>query len=289
VIIIILAAIIPVILVLGPQLDFTVLTPKYEEPAPKNETPVLDADMQRYFELKKESCNTLSKNFQIVTEDIVQGEMKGLLPLNQDEADAVQRIIDAYSFNQTTRTYVRGDQMKRTIISNGTEYTTIWKTGRIYECYENCTMRVMSEKDSEEYYNELDKIKNNCAYFGKTKLPDSVDMSKLLDIKKTDVRDIGSSRCENFLITGNKSYALSVNATTEEEQALLWAIANFDGPVQECLDESTGIIVFRNFTLDLTDSYNLEFEEDGYMKVNQVTQLTYFTDNVPQEFFALPN
>ena len=289
---IILAATLPVIILLGPQLDFSLLVPEieFEEPEPEKPVEVLDADMQRYFQLKNISCDTLSGDFLIVTYDAAEGTLQGLVPVTEDETMFAEAIVDAYDLSQTTRTYVRGDQMKKVVISEGAEATTIWKNGRIYNCTANCTMRLMSEDDSKEYYDTLKKIKTNCAYFGKTELPDSVNISRLFDVERTETLQINSFICENFLITANKTYLETINESLDEDQAaFFWGLGHLDGPVQECLDESAGIIVLRNLTLDLTGSYNFEFEENGSIKVNQVTRLTYFTDNVPESFLALPD
>ncbi len=153
-----------VAVVFGPQLYYSVVKP----PEPEPPEPIVDPDMQRYFDLKKTSCDMFSKNFLIVTEDVAHGEMQGLIPATSDEQQIADSIIRQYDFNQTTRTYLRGDQMKKAVLSNETETITIWKEGRVYVCEETCSMRLMSENESEEYYDMLYRIRNDCAYFGKT-------------------------------------------------------------------------------------------------------------------------
>ncbi len=282
-VIIILAAAVPVFVILWPQLEF---------PQPEPEVPQinLSADAQRYFDLKNISCSVLSRDFLIVTDDIANGTLFGLTPSASEEFQFADMVADSYDINQTTKTYLRGDQMKKGVIIDGKETITIWKNGRVYTCQESCAMKLMDENESEEYYDELHRIRSNCMHFGKTEPPESADLSKLLDIEKTGVLEINGYRCENFLITGNSTYAESLNETlTEDQRALFWSLAHLDGPVQECLDESTGIIVLRNLTIDLTDSYQFDFQPDGYFKVNQVTRLTYFSDYVPESFLALPD
>jgi hypothetical protein len=290
---IILAAVVPVLLVLGPELDIHLLFPKVNVSEPQqNESiePVQDEDMERYFELKNISCKTLTRDFLIVTDDYSDGRLHNILPVNENETTFAQNLADEYDFNMTTKTYLRRDQMKKVLISDGEEFTTIWKNGRIYTCTDSCQMHLMDENESEEYYNTISRFRNNCRHFGKTELPDSVNLTLLFDINKTGVEQINGYTCERFLIAGNRSYISALNVTLDPDQeALLWALEHLDGPVMECLDESTGIIVQRNFTLDLSDSYDLEFDAGGYLKVHQLTTLTYFTDDVPWEFFALPS
>ncbi len=264
-----------------PKIQVTVVP---DEPAP--EEPDLPADMQRYYELKNVSCNTLSNNFLISTHDVANGSLSGIIA-TQAEIEVASSIVRGFDYDQDTKTYVLGDQMKKVIKSGDTETTTIWKGGRIYECGDNCTMRLMEGNLSDEYYDSLNAMRSNCNHFGKTKLPGSVNLTKLLNIEKTGVSTINGYRCDNFRISGNSTYISTLNLTGDAKD-LAWMLDHLDGPLEECLDESTGIIVRRNLTLDLTDSYNFRFEDEGYIKVNQVTELTYFTDNVPESFLALP-
>ncbi|MDD5171585.1 MAG: hypothetical protein PHF60_00955 [Candidatus ainarchaeum sp.] len=249
-------------------------------------------DAQRYYELKNTSCATLAGNFLIVTEDVSQGTFYGIVPDTEEERAAAGSLLAPFGFNQTTKTYLRGERMKRVIINENGNTTTIWKDGRVYNCTPNCTMRVFTEQDSEEYYAMLSSMKSGCAYFGRTQMPSYVDMGRLIQIERTEPRDIGSFRCQEFLISGNKTYAeslLSSASLSEDQEALLWGIAHLRGPVEECLDEATGIIVLRKLTLDLTNTYKFDYSPGGYMKVDQQTELTYFSTNVPESFLALPS
>lgn len=293
---IILAAVVPVLLLLGPQLDLELIIPQVEVKPPAQEQenppePALDADTERYFELKNKSCQTLSGDFLIVTDDYSDGRLLDLLPVTEAEETFAESLADEYDFNITTKTYLRGDQMKKVISSNGIELTTIWKNGRIYTCTAVCQMRLMDDEDSNEYYGKLDELRNSCRYLGKTELPDSVDLDKLLIIDKKGLETINGYRCEKFWISGNDSYMGSLNRTSldSDQEAIIWALEHLEGPLVECLDESTGIIVERDFTLDLTDYYELEFDAGGYFQVQQSTELTYFTTNVPEEFLGLPD
>ncbi len=291
---IILAAVVPVVLFLGPQLDLELVIPQIEVKPPPEEkpvSPVYDADTQRYFTLKNKSCQTLSSDFLIVTNDVSDGKLHDLIPVTEAEKTFAQNLADEYDFNLTTKTYLRGDQMKKVLSSNGIELTTIWKNGRIYTCTAICQMRLMDENDSEEYYDKLYEVRNSCKYLGKTELPSSVDLNKLLIIDKKGLETINGYRCEKFWISGNQSYIDSLNTSPldSDQSALLWALERLEGPLEECLDESTGIIVERDFTLDLTDYYDLEFDAGGYLQVQQTTELTYFTTTVPEEFLALPD
>ncbi len=265
-----------------PQIQITVVPDEPEDPGP-----VLPADMQRYYDLKNVSCSTLSNDFLISTHDVANGSLSGIIA-SQAELDVAKSIVHGFDHDQTTKTYMLEDQMKKVIQGNGTETITIWKNGRVYDCMDSCTMKLMEGDLSDEYYNSLNAMRDNCNHFGKTEFPDSVNLTKLLNIEKTGVFTINGYRCDNFEISGNKTYLSTLNLTGDAND-LAWMLSRLDGPVQECLDESTGIIVKRNLTLDLTDSYNFKFEEGGYIKVNQVTELTYFTDAVPESFLALPS
>lgn len=284
-----LGALVILAVIFGPELLEKAAELSEEKPPPKE---ILDDDTKRYYYLKNLSCGTVSGNFLIVTNDFSEASIRGLVEHTPEELEIAEGIAAKYSFNQTTKTYVLDEQMKIVAIRDGEESTTIWKDGRIYTCAPSCTMHIMNENESAEYYDRLYGIKTNCAYFGKTEFPASVNMSRLLDIEYAGRFDSAEFRCDNFLITGNKTYAeelLVSGAFTERQRTILWAIANFDGPVNECLDESTGTIAFRNITLDLTDSYKFDYAPDGYMKVNQLTELEYFTNDVPESFLALPD
>jgi hypothetical protein len=114
------------------------------EAPPQNQThePALSPDAQFYFSLKNKSCQTLSGNFLIATTDVSKGSVQGLSGL---EASAAGMMIAGFESNQTTKTYVRNDSMKKVIISGSLEHTTIWKEGRIYQCNPNCTMRLLGD------------------------------------------------------------------------------------------------------------------------------------------------
>jgi hypothetical protein len=291
---IIIAAVVPVLLVLGPQLDLELIVPQINVTAPQQEEPagpLYSPDMERYFALKNKSCQTLSGDFLIVTNDYSNGKLQDLLPATDSEEFFAQNLDDEYDFNLTTKTYLRGDQMKKVISSNGVELTTIWKSGRIYTCTAVCSMKLMDEEDSEEYYSKLNEVRNSCHYLGKTELPESVDPGRLLVIDKKGLETINGYRCEKFWIYGNQSYIDSMNRSSldPDQEAIVWALEHLEGPLVECLDESTGIIVKREFALDLTDYYDLEFDAGGYLQVEQTTELTYFTSTVPEEFLALPD
>jgi len=287
---IILVALIPVLLVVGSDV-IEYLESQQEKPEPA--APRLPLDMLRYYTLKNASCGTLNGSFLIVTEDVAMADMAGLVEDVQGEREAAERIIDSYTFNQTTKTYALGDWLKKVVIEDGQENTTLWKEGRVYECDPNCTMRLMDSAESAEFYDELWRIRHSCAHFGKTRLPEGANITRLLTVNKTGLMQMDSFRCENFLISSNRTYAkelLSSNMSLEEDQeALLWALAHLDAPVQECLDESTGIIVYRYISIDLTGAYRFAFSPGGHMRVNQQTTLRYFQSDVPEEFLGLPS
>src|SRR4029453_15708654 len=99
-------------------------------------------------------------------------------------------------YNQTTRTYVRGDQMKKVFLSGNLTHTMIWKEGRLYQCDSTCTMRLLGDEGWQSYLDMISEMKSGCAYFGRTKLPESVNMTKLLTIKKTGRKSINGFQCE---------------------------------------------------------------------------------------------
>lgn len=249
-------------------------------------------DMQRYYEMKNLSCATLKRNFLIVTEDVSRGAFYGLSPDTPEERAAAESLMAQYDFNQTTKTYMRGDWVERVVISGDGQTTTIWKEGRVYNCTPNCTMRLFTAQDSADYASMFGSMRTGCAYFGRTALPSSVEMEKLVWIERVQPRDVNGFRCQDFMISGNKTYALellSSEGLTEDQRSLLWGIAHLDTPVEECLDEATGIIVLRNFAMDLSGVYRFDYSPGGYMNVYQQTKLTYFSYNVPESFFALPS
>ncbi len=261
------------------------------QPAAQNQSaaPTLTDAERLYFSLKNKSCQTLSKDFLIVTTDVSEGSLSGLSGFEEDAAKLMLRDFVA---NQTTKTYVRGDMMKKVIISGGAEHTTIWKDGRLYQCNPNCTMRLLGDSGWQAYLDGLERMRTGCAYFGRTAMPDSVDIGRLLDIRSTGREERGGFRCEGFLITGNSAYAESLlqsnMSLTEDQRALLWSLSHLDSPIEECIDDGVGVAVYRSITLDLTGIYRFDFAENGFMHVTQETELGYFTDSVPESFLALP-
>ena len=257
-------------------------------------TPAMPADMRQYYSLKNRSCDTLSKNLLIEATDISQGTVTGLLAMNPDEEAAALSIASGYDSVQTTKTYVRGDWMKKVIISPSGNHTTIWKEGRIYRCDPGCTMDLLGDAGWQAYLDTLDEMKSSCMYFGKTQLPASVDMTRLLDIQSAGLTEMNDFRCERFLVFGNKTYADSILASSasaalnDDQTALLWAVSHLEGPIEECLDDGTGVLVFRSLTLDLTPSYRFEYSPGGGMSVSQQTNVTYYSTTVPESFFGLP-
>jgi hypothetical protein len=301
IILIILAALVPLAILLGPQLLQSVLSgiPQFPPqvplpeipPAGSNATQALPEDAQRYYSLKELSCGTLSKNFLIVADDVSAGSVGGLIAEIPEELDVAEAIVKENDYNQTTKTYVRGIQMKKVFISGNRTHTTIWKDGRVYQCSPSCTMNLLGDAGWQSYLEGLEKMRSGCAHFGRTGLPASVNITKLLRFEHTGRKLIGGFQCENFLVFANKTYASSLmnsTALNEDQRTLLWGLAHLEGPVEECLDDGIGIIVYRSITLDLKDSYKFDFGPGGYMRVKSETRLTYFTDNVPESFLALP-
>lgn len=257
--------------------------------APPEEAVQMPPAMARYFELKNRSCATLSRDFLIVTEDSASADVQGLaIP---GEQAAVDMVLEDYLFNETTKTYLSGERMKTVTITSGGNRTAIWKDGRIYECAPKCTMRLLSPGEYSEYRAALEGMRSSCAYFGNTEPPAGTNISRLLSITSEGTREINGRRCENFLIGGNATYAqlLYADATNADQRSLLWALSRLAGPVRECLDENTGIVVRREVTLDLTGSYIFDFVPGGHMHVTQTTVLVDFYDRAPDSFFALPS
>lgn len=255
--------------------------------------PILSPDTQRYFELKNASCATLSGNFLIVFNDTTEGVVQGLLNDSPYERTAAEAILSDYHFNQTTKLYSRGDWLKQVITDKDGTRMLIVKEGRIYDCTANCTMRLMSSEESSAYYAMLSGMRTSCAYFGNTKMPNSVDADRLLLIERLSTFEINGFRCEKFHIWGNVTYAQSLlnssQRLNEDQRAVLWLISHLEGPVEECLDDGTGVVVLRNMTVDLTRSYMFDYVPGGYMRLVQKTELLYFTNKVPESFFGLPS
>lgn len=249
-------------------------------------------DVQKYFELKNLSCGILSQNFLLQTRDTSQSRVSGLQSSVPGEQEFADSIASQYDSEQTTSTYVRGTWMKKVLLTPDTNHTTIWKEGRVYQCNPSCTMNLLGDGGWQAHLDGLERIRTSCRYFGKTAMPEEVDMIRLISIDRVGREDFKSFRCERFSITGNKTYAeelMTSNITfDEDQQALLWGITHLKGPMEECLDDGVGLIVWRNLTIDLTESYRFDYEDDGGMFVNQYTELTYYDDSVPESFFALP-
>ncbi len=266
------------------SLDFTI-------PEPES-GPQLAPDAVRYFQLKNKSCQILAGSFLIVMDEVAEPELGGLVENIPEERIVANKILSLYAHNQTTKLYVRQDQMKLVRIAGGEEQTTLWKNGRIYECENGCTMRIMSENESAAYYDMLNGLRENCIYFAQTRLPAEADAEQLLFIENLGLVDKGIARCEQFRISANTSYAISLLESenlTQDQYALLWGLAHLNGPIYECLDESAGILVSNNLSIDLTDYYDFDYLPGGYMRVSQQSVLTYFTDNVPESFLSLPD
>ncbi|MCI0503962.1 hypothetical protein L0Y65_04590 [Candidatus Micrarchaeota archaeon] len=307
ILLIMIAAFIPVLLVLGPGaidylrslnasipsglsglLNFQNLTPPH--PA-ENQTPAqaMPPEAQLYYSLKNLSCRTLSGDFLIEAEDVSAGSMEGL---SGTEETAAGMFLGEYSHNQTTRTYVRGDWMKKVLVTSAGSHTTIWKEGRIYQCNPDCTMRLLGDEGWQAYLDGLARMRSSCAHFGRTELPASVNMSRLLRFERAGRTEMNGFRCERFLISGNQAYAQSLLNSSilldSDQRALLWSLSHLAQPIEECLDDGTGVLVYRNLTLDLTKSYRFDYAPGGYMHVNQRTDITYYSDSVPESFLALP-
>jgi len=303
---IMIAAFIPVIILLGPAAIDYIRSADFQIPSwlpefpmfpitPGNESPpqalpqVLSQDAQHYYSLKNLSCKTLGANFMIEATDVAAGSMQGLTGAEETLAKS---MLKEYETDQTTRTYVRGSMMKKVLITSSGNHTTIWKDGRIYQCNPNCTMNLLGDAGWQAFLDGLAEIRSGCAYFGRTELPSSINQSRLLTIEDGGRTEKNGFRCELFLIRGNAAYAKSLMnssiALDEDERALLWLLSHQAAPVQECLDDGTGVLVFRNVTLDLTPSYNFDYAPGGYMHVSQQTDVTYYTAYVPESFLALP-
>jgi hypothetical protein len=288
--IIFMAVAIPFAIVFGPELFARLYS--YLQPSPQptsSPAPPQATDFTYYFAQKNKSCARLSKDFLIVTADSAYGDVRGLID-RPGQNDTAESFLSQYEYNQTTRTYVRGDWTKKVLQVGGANHTTIWKDGRIYQCDSNCSMHLLGDAGWQAHLDELSKIKTSCAYFGRTALPKSVNMSRLLSIERAGKATLYGSTCERFLISGNKEYAASLLDSTTldpDQQALLWSITHLAYPVEECLDEGSGIVISRTVTLDLTKTYKLDYSPGGYMHVVQKTDLTYYTDFVPASFFSV--
>lgn len=270
---------------------------EYGVPELPSEEPPVDTrppDMQKYYQLKNLSCDILSQDFLLQTHDVSKGSLTGLFTISPDEQDIAEDILAGYESDQTTKTYVKDTWMKKVILTPSSNHTSIWKEGRVYQCNPGCTMNLLGDEGWQEHLDTLERIRTNCAEFGKTAMPEHIDMTRLITIERIGREDFGSFRCERFQITPDKEYAefllsSEVEDFDNDQRALLWGLAHLDGPMEECLDDGVGLIVWRNLTLDLTESYLFDYTEDGGMFVNQYTELEYYDSSVPDSFFTLPN
>lgn len=256
------------------------------------QTQSLSQDAAKYFGLKNKSCEFLSGNILFVTKTNSVSEIHAIK--TTEEQYLADYITCPYNSDITDKLYIYNNQTKYVSIDNGTETTIIWKMGRLYACAanSNCTMHLMDDIESKKYADELFLLRTGCAYFGNTNLPKSIDTNKLFQISSTGSSNFGDYTCDNFLISANRTYASQILAEqnlTEDQTALVWAAAHFNEPVQECLDQATGIIVFRNMAFDLTHSYLFDYELGGYMHLTQQTKLVYLQKDIPEEFLRLPN
>ena len=282
-------AFLPTVLILGPKLFQELKDLYYAAPPPQAPAPV--GDEGRYFDLKAASCRTLSKDFLIATSDLGEGEISGLVEKSPETRTVANLILNDYRINNTLKVYSKGDELK-VVQLPGENITTIWKGGRIYNCTGSCNMHLTTGEESATHSDLLYAMRHDCAYFGTTPLPPTVNISRLLNITRTGALKLNGYDCDNFLITGDRDYVLSLLTSQKldnDQRALLFAIAHFASPMQECLDQGTGVIVYRNITLDLTDAYRFNYEPGGYMRVNQQTKLVYYTDNVPESFLSVPS
>jgi hypothetical protein len=275
---------------LAPYLEGGPITPA-NATAPQANATALSPDALHYYRLKNLSCATLSKDFLIVTEDNSTGYINGLLYTLPEEEAIAQSFASSYDSDQETRTYSKGGETKKVITAMNESITLIWKEGRYYQCDGNCTMRLLGDAGWQSYLSSLDSMRTGCGYFGRTPLPAWANASRLLAISDAGARSMGGFTCEDFMIGGDKAYAgslLSDPRLTENQTALIWGLAHRAGPIEECLDQGTGIIVLRNATLDLTGLYRFDYSPGGGMFVNQQTRLTYFSASVPESFLGLP-
>jgi hypothetical protein len=260
-------------------------------PSPTVNATTLSPDTEFYYRLKNISCATLSKDFLIVTDDNASGSVVGLLPKVPQETAVAISFADSYDTNQTTRTYSKGEEMKKVISKDGKNVTLIWKDGRFYQCDGNCTMLLLGDAGWQAYIDSLRSMRSSCAYFGRTPLPPSVNQSRLLSIVHRGRFNVSGFTCEDFLISGNRQYASSLLPDldlSDDQQALLWGLAHQAAPTEECLDDGVGIVVYRSVTLDLSGAYRFDYSSGGGMFVNQQTRLTYYSSDVPESFLALP-
>ncbi len=250
-------------------------------------------DAAEYLALKNLSCQTLSKDFEITVHTEATPAISGFIPNNGQETIVMDGILRMLSFNSTNRTYSKGDEMKQVELGGAANTTTVWKNGRVYYCRDGCTSHTITPKESGDYYDMLYRMRSECAYLGKTPLPPSINVSRLLNIKDSGEKTIGFFTCRDFMITGDQAYAHALlrNSTglDDKQKDLLWNIAHLSGPIEECLDTATGLIILRDMELDMTHVYDMGFAGNGSLMLYQKTELLDFNNNVPESFFALPS
>ncbi len=291
VIVVLVVAIGAVALLLWPLLSASLVPAPPAPPPAVNATPPLPPDAALYYRLKNLSCSTLSSDFLIVTDDNATGHVVGLQPAIPQEAQIAQSFASAYGSAQTTRTYSKGTEMKKVISSGNSSLTLIWKDGRLYQCDGNCSMHLLGDQGWQAYLDSLGAMRSGCAYFGRAALPSQINSSRLLSISMARKENLSGFICDDFLLSPDRAYASSLlqnQSLTADQQALLWGLAHSAGPVEECLDEGTGIVVYRDITLDLSNVSRFSYAQGGGMFVDQQTRMTYFTNDVPESFLALP-
>jgi len=250
-------------------------------------------DAAEYLAMKNLSCQTLSKDFEITVHTEAVPAISGFIPNNGQETIVMAGILRTLSFNSTNRTYSKGDEMKQVEIGGTANTTTIWKNGRVYSCKDGCASHLISAKESGDYYDMLYRMRSECAYLGKTPLPPSINVSRLLNIKDSGEKTFGYFTCRDFLIRGDQTYAHALlgnsTALNDKQKDLLWNIAHLSGPIEECLDEATGLVILRDMSLDLMRVYDMRFADNGSLTLHQKTELLSFNNNIPESFLAVPS
>lgn len=288
---VVIALIAAVIVLITPQIYQAI------HPADSNETiapsNLPSGDSRAYLGLKELSCQSLENGFVFVTRVQADASVNGFKPSSDEEALVMDRLIQSFHFDQTNRTYSKGDRLKLVETGSTENSTTIWKDGRIYRCSGKCTMDLMDEREANAYYDMLYRMRHDCAYLGRTPLPDQINQTRLLQIKDDGIKIINGFSCRRFLISADKAYAGASlrNASLhldERQKSLLWNLAHLHSPIEECLDTQSGILIQRRIQTDLKSVYDFRFDSNGSMILYQQTDLTYYSDSVPDEFFALP-
>jgi len=252
----------------------------------------LPTDMQRYYSLKNASCAALSGDFLIATHEASDPQVYGLVEHIPKERLAADAVLSLYRSDSLGRIYVKGDMMKLVEEEGNRTTTRIWKGGRFYECDPSCTMSILTDEESDRYYDSLSSMRQDCHHLGGIALPPTVDLPSLLDIESLGTREEGGMRCELFQIAVNRTYAeglLQGGGLDMDQRSLIWGLSHLDGPLEECLDESTGLPVLRSYELDLTDYYLFDYLPGGRMSLKQDLEMTYYSSDVADSFFDLPS